>query len=140
MQRQTFDVPAPRVVLPRLHDGVGPLGPPRPAAARPHGDPQHLVLLLLRRIEVPDEAAVDLHLAEVVLGRHVAAAVPALVAEAQKRDLVRVLTAVGRALLAERRRRRGRHVLEPLGPFLRRAGPEIDRQVGLAANLARRSP
>ena len=94
-------------------------------------------LLLLRRIEVADEAAVDLQLAQVVVGRHVAAAVPALVADAEIGDLVGRGMTVGGALLRQRRRLRGRQVLQPLGGFLRRAGADVDREVGLGCRSGR---
>src|SRR5208337_135566 len=73
---KAVDVPAPGVLLISLHDGFGPIGPSRSVTARAYGDFQHVLLILLRRIEVPDEVAVDLHLANVVVGRHVAATVP----------------------------------------------------------------
>ncbi len=104
VHREAIDVPAPRVLLIGLHDGFGPIGPARPVAAWAHGDLQHLLLVLLRRIEVPDEAAVDLHLAHVVLGRHVAAAVPAFVADSEKSDFVRRWVTVGGAFFGQRRR------------------------------------
>ena len=51
------------MVLIRLHDGVGPLSPAGFTAARAHSDLEHLLLVLLSRIEVADEAAVNLELA-----------------------------------------------------------------------------
>ena len=136
VERQAIHVPAPLMALPRLHHRVGPLRPPRAIAAGPDGDLQHLVhVLLLRRIEVPDEAAVGGHLAHVVLRRHVAAAVPALVADAEIRHLIRRGMAVRRPLLRQRRRLSGGQVLQPLGGLLRRAGAKVDRDVGLAADL-----
>ena len=128
-------VPAPLAALPRLHDRLGPLREPRLAAARPDGDLEHPIGLLLRGVEVAREAAVDAQLAQVVLGRHVAAAVPVLVADAEEGDLVGRRAAVGGALLGERRRLRGGQVLQPVGRFLRRARADVDRQVGLAADL-----
>ena len=68
-----------------LHDGFRPFGPAGLAAAGADGDLQHLVLVLLCGIVVADEAAVDLHLAQIVVGRHVAAAVPAFIADARDR-------------------------------------------------------
>ena len=42
---------------------------------------------------------------------------------------------VGGALLLQRRRLRGGEVLQPLGGFLRTARPDVDREVGPAADL-----
>ena len=50
------------------------------------------------------EPAVDLHLANVVVGRHISAAVPAFVADAEKGDFVWSWMPVGGALLRQRRR------------------------------------
>src|SRR5271167_1325893 len=106
---KTVDVPAPRVLLIGLHDDFGPIGPSRAVAARPHGDLQHLLLVLLRGIKVPYEAAVDLHLANVVVGRHVAATVPAFVTDAEQGDFVWSWMPVGGTFFYQRRRCCGRH-------------------------------
>ena len=92
-------------------------------------------LSLLLGIEVPDEAAVDLELIQIVVGRHVAATVPAFVADAKKAHLIRSRMAVGGALLRQGRRLRGGQVFQPFGRFLRSAGADIDRQVRVGANL-----
>src|SRR5438309_610994 len=68
-----------------------PLGPALFTAARPYGDLQHLSFPLLFRVEIPDEAAIHLELAEIVIGRHVAAAIPAFVTNAEIADLIRNL-------------------------------------------------
>ena len=119
-------------MLPGLHHGLGPLSLGK---ARADGDLEHLVLVLLGRIHVPDEVAVDLELAQIVVRRHVAAATPALVADPHHADLVRVGMTVGGALLLERRGSRGGHVLQPFGRFLRSPASDVDRDVGLAADL-----
>ncbi len=88
-------------------------------------------------IEVADEAAVDPQLTEVVLRRHVAAAVPVLVADAEIRDLVGRGVTVGGALLRERRRLRGRsRYSEPVGRFMRRARADVDGEIGLGCRSA----
>ena len=68
MHRKTIDVPAPRVLLVGLHDRFRPFGPPGFSATGADGDLQHLLFVLLCRIEVADKAAVDLELAEIVVG------------------------------------------------------------------------
>ena len=99
-----------------LHHGLGPLGVRR---ARAHGDLQHLVLAALRGIHVQHEAAVYLHQAHVIVGRHRAAAVPALVADAEKADLISFRMPVGGTFFGKSRWRGGGHVLQPLGRLLR---------------------
>ena len=135
MHGKAADVPAPRVLLVGFHDGFGPVGPALFAAARADGDLQHLVLLRLRRIVVANEVAEDLHPVEIVLGGHVAAAVPALIAEPEPGDFVRRRMPIRGALLLERGRLRGGHVLQPIGRLLGRTRAQVDRDVSRAANL-----
>ena len=136
VERQAVDVPAPRVPLPGLHDDLGPLGPAWPVAAGTHGDVQHPVgAVLLRRVEVPDEAAVDLELVQVVLGCHVSTAVPALVPDPEVGDPPGVRASVGRALLGQGGRLVGGHVLEPLRGLPGRPRADVDGEVGLTADL-----
>ena len=132
---KSVDVPAPRVLLICLHDGFRPLSPSRAIAARTHGDLQHLLLVLLRGIEVPHEAAVDLHLAHVVVERHVAATVPAFVTDAEQCDFVWSGMPVGGTFFCQRRRCCGRHVFQPLGRFLRSAGADIDGDIRVRPDL-----
>src|ERR1019366_8914570 len=68
-------------------------------------------------------------------GRHVAAAVPAFIAQAEQSNFVRRRMPVRCALLLERRRLRGGHVLQPIGRFLGRARAQVDRNVSLATDL-----
>src|SRR5215831_16863011 len=96
-----MDVPAPRVMLVRAHDCLSPFGPPRAITSRTNGDLQHLLFFLLRRVVVSDEAAVCLHLAQIVIRRHVTAAIPALVADPQIADLIRSGMAVSSALFRQ---------------------------------------
>src|SRR5689334_22429183 len=102
MQRKAVDIPTPRMILISLHDGFSPLVEARLAAAWADGDLEHRLLVLLRRIEIPDEAAVELELREIVVRCHVAAAVPAFVADAEEGDTVRSGMAVGGAFLRKR--------------------------------------
>src|ERR1019366_4130098 len=119
-------------MLPGLHDGLGPLSP---RFTRADGNLEHLVCALLGRIVIPDEVAVDLELTQIVVRRHVAAAAPTFVAYTHEADLVRVRVTIGGTLFSQRRRLRGGHVLQPFGRFLRTPGSDVDRDVGLAANL-----
>src|SRR5690242_971889 len=135
MQREAVEIQTPLAILPCLHYGFGPFIEPRLAAPRPDGDLEHLLFFLLRRVEVADEAAIDLELACVVIGRHVAAAVPTLIADAEEGDLEGSRVAVGGALPGKRGRLRRGQVLQPLGCFLRRAGAEVDRQISLGSDL-----
>ena len=123
VQREPIDIPTPVVSLVRLHDGVGPLGA---GVARADRDLEHLPLAILRRIEVPDEAAVDLELAEIVVHGHVAAAGPAFVADAEIGDLVGSGMAIRRALLGQRGRLVGGQVFQPFRGLLWSAGAHID--------------
>ena len=132
---KAVDVPAPRVLLIGLHDGFGPIGPSRAVAARTHGDLQHLLLVLLRGIEVPHEAAVDLHLAHVVVGRHVAATVPAFVTDAEQGDFIWSWMPVGGTFFYQRRRCCSRHVFQPLGRLLGGAGTNINGDIRLRPDL-----
>src|ERR687885_556624 len=52
VQREPVHVPAPLAILVRLHDGLGPLGEARLAAARADGDLEHPLPVRLRRVEV----------------------------------------------------------------------------------------
>src|SRR5207249_869706 len=80
-------------------------------------------------------AAVDLHLAHVVVGSHVAATVPAFVADAEQRDFVWRWMAVGGPFLYQRRGCGGRHVFQPLGRLLRSSGTDIDRDIRVRPDL-----
>ena len=84
MQRNAVDIPAPVVMLPGLHHGLGPIGL---GSAGADGDFQHPVGALLGRIVVLDEVAVDLELAEILVRAHVAAAAPTFVSDAKEADL-----------------------------------------------------
>ena len=101
--------------------------------------PTAILSILLRaslgRIVVPDEVAVDLELAQVVVRGHAAAAAPAFVSDAQETDLVGIGMSVGGTFFGQRRGLRGGHILQPFGGFLRSAGSDVDRDVGLAADL-----
>ena len=132
---KTIDVPTPRVLLIGLHDGFRPIGPSRAVAARTHGDLQHLLLVLLRGIEVPDEATVYLHLANVVVGRHVAAAIPAFVTDAEKGDFVGNWMPVGGTFFLQRRRCCGRHIFQPLGRLLGSSGADVDGDIRFRPDL-----
>ena len=120
------------MLLPGLHYGFSPLGIGR---AGTYGDLQHLILVPLCRIHIENEAAVHFHQAHVVVGRHRPAAVPALVADAEESDFVGLRMSVGGTLFGKGRRRRGGHVLQPLGGLLRRAGADVDGDVRRAADL-----
>ena len=112
-----------------------PLGPALFTAARPYGDLQHLSFPLLFRVEIPDEAAIHLELAEIVIGRHVAAAIPAFVTNAEIADLIRSRMTVRSALLGEGSRLSGGHVLQPFRGFARSPGANVNGDVGLRADL-----
>src|ERR1044072_2698648 len=99
VQRETLHVPTPLSFLPRLHDRVGPLGPTCFTAAWANSNLHHLLVTLLRRIEVSDEATVDRELSQIVLGCHVAAPVPTLVADTKHGNLVRGGMTVGSTFL-----------------------------------------
>src|SRR5437763_1768191 len=87
------------------------------------------------RMEIPDEAAIDLELAEIVIGRHVAAAIPAFVTNAEKADLIRKRMTVRSALLGEGSRLSGGHVLQPFRGFARSPGANVNGDVGLRIDL-----
>src|SRR4030095_13787824 len=87
VHRKPMHIPTPSVALIRLHDGFGPLRPAGFAAAGSHSDLQHLLLVLLSWIEVADEAAVNLELAQIIIRGHVAAAVPPFGSYAKKLKL-----------------------------------------------------
>src|SRR6185369_8845275 len=95
-------------------------------AAGTDGDLEHLVVALLCRVEVPDEATIDLKLARVVVGCHVTATVPAFVADAEVRDLIRSRMTIGGALFSQCGWLRRGQVFEPFGRFLRCARTEIE--------------
>src|SRR5947207_7733656 len=60
------EIPAPGVWLVGLHDSLSPFTETRFIPARANRDLQHLLAsLLLRGIEVPDEVAVNLELAQI---------------------------------------------------------------------------
>lgn len=109
-----------------LHDGFGPFSPARFPSAGTHGDLQHVLIFLLLRVVVPDEAAVDLELAQIVVGRHVAAAIPAFVADAEEGDLIGSRMSVYGALFRQRGQLSGRQVFEPFRCLLRSAGADVD--------------
>jgi len=58
---------------------------------------------LLRWIEITNEATVDRQLSQIVLGRHVAAAIPTLVADTNHGNLVRDRVTVGGTFVREGR-------------------------------------
>src|SRR5438105_15610866 len=87
-------------------------------------------------MEIPDEAAIDLELAEIVIGRHVAAAIPAFVTNAEKADLIRKRMTVRSALRGEGSRLSGGHVLQPFRGFARSPGANVNGEVGLRIDLA----
>src|SRR5581483_6638653 len=81
------------------------------------------------------EAAIDLELAQIIVGSHVAAAIPAFVADAQIADLEGSRMTIGAALLRQRRRLSGRNVFQPFRRLPRSASAEVDREIGLRADL-----
>src|SRR5215831_19343376 len=105
-------------MLPGLHYCFCPFGEALLVAARADGDLEHLVVVLLRRIKVPDEAAVTLELAQIVVRRHVAATVPAFVADAKKGNLVRSGMTVGGAFLLQRSWLSRSQIFQPFCRFL----------------------
>src|SRR4029078_12880462 len=94
-----------------------------------------LLVWLLFGIEVTDKTTVNLHLAEIVVRCHVAAAIPAFVADTEVGDDVRIWMNVSSAFFRQRCSLRRGHVFEPFRRFLRSAGSHIDGQVCLTANL-----
>src|SRR6185437_1889943 len=119
---QAVDVPAPRMLLIGLHDSVSPFRPSRPVAARAHGNLQHRIGVVWPiQVEIMDKAAVDLELAQVVIGRHIPATIPAFVANAKKADLVRSRMTIGSSLLFQCRWLPSGHVFKPVGSFVRSA-------------------
>src|SRR5262249_11852917 len=73
-------------------------------------------------------------LAAVVLGRELAAAAPALVADTPVADAERLAAPVGRPLVGQGRGAgRGVAILDPLLEFLGRAGADVGREIGLDA-------
>ena len=90
-----------------------------------------------RRVEArhPRREAAELH--RVLLGGEIAAAAPALVADAPVADLQRILLAVLGAQIGQRRRAGGRvAVLDPLVEVARRQAAQVGGEVGLAADHA----
>ncbi len=132
VQRQAVDVPAVDVVLPGLHHLFGPVFV---TVAGADGDAQHVLVALLRRVEVLGVGGEFLELLDVMLDRHRAAAAVAFVADAEIGDLERGRVAVGGAFLRQGCRFVGGHVFEPLGRLLRRAGADIARDVGFGTDL-----
>src|SRR5215471_17089658 len=100
-------------MLPGFHHGFRPFGEALLSAAGADRDLQHLLVVLLRRIEVPDEAAVTLELAQIEVRRHVAAAVPAFVADAEKGNLIWGGMTVGGALFCQRSWLSRSQILQP---------------------------
>ena len=125
------------MLLVSLHNRFGPFGPPRFGAARSDGDLQHLLLVLLGWIEVADEVAVDLELAQIIVRRHVAAAVPAFVADAEIADLIGSGMTIGGTFLGQGCRLRGGQVFQPLRCFPRNSRPNVGRDVSVGANLVK---
>ena len=120
------------MLLPCLHHGFGPL---RVGCPRTHRDLEHLVLVTLCGIHIEHKAAVDLHQADVIIGRHRPAAVPAFVADAKESHFVGLGMAVGGSLFGESCGRCGSHVLKPLASFLRRAGADVDGHIRRTPDL-----
>jgi hypothetical protein len=70
-----------------------------------------------------------------VIGPHLAAAAPGLVADTEERHAPRLVAAVGLALLHQRRFRLvGRHVFDPLRHIARRHRSDIARDIGVRAD------
>ena len=133
---KTVDVPAPGVLLIGLHDGFSPIGPSGSVAARTHGDLQHLLLALLRGIEVPDEAAVNLHLAHDSSRASCCRRSPSFRYRCRARA---TLYGAGCPLAARSFASVvgccGGHVFQPLGRLLGSTGADIDRDVSLGTDL-----
>ena len=98
-------------------------------ARRPGGDPLEAIAGPIARVHA--EAAVEVG---VVLRRHLAAAAPVLVADAEEGNLPGVRAAVGLAELREVAVALERHVLDPVGHLLGRAAAHVGRDVGLGAD------
>src|SRR6516165_1410917 len=126
VHRKAIDVPTPFAILIGLHDGFRPIGPLAFAAARADRNLAHLLLVLLCRVEVPDEAAVDLELAEIVVERHIAAAAPTFVADTEIADPIGLSMTVSGAFLGQRRRLSRGQILQPFGGFPWSTGADID--------------
>ena len=114
------------MVLIGLHDGLGPVGPAGFSSTRANGDLEHLLVFLLRWIKVADEVAVDLKLAHIVISCHVAATLPAFVANAQIGNFIRSGATIGSAFFGQGRLLRRGQVFQPFGRFLRSARADID--------------
>ncbi len=89
----------------------------------------------LRPVVVLDEGVVLPELVRVVLGPHVAAAAPGLVADAEVRHPPRLLAAVLPAEVGHRGDGVGGQVLDPLHHFLRGAAADVAGDVGVRAEL-----
>ena len=87
-------------------------------------------------MEVARKAAVVLHLAGVVVRRHVAAAIPALISQTEYGQLPGLRMAVGSALLRQRGGQRAGHVLQPVCGLLRRPGTDVDGNERRGTDLA----
>src|SRR5687767_21062 len=118
VKRQTFHVPAPLPGFPAFHHGFGPIDKARFAAAGSNSDPPHSLIAGLCGIEVPDKTGIHLQLAQIEVRSHIAAAIPALVTDAKKRDLVWSRMPVGRALLYKIGLLLTRHVFDPISSFV----------------------
>src|SRR4030095_6304624 len=113
------------MILPALHHRLGPFNKSWFVTTRTDGNLEHpLTVALLCGIKVPDKEAVDLELAQIIVSRHIAAAVPDLVADAEHRNFVRRRMTVGRPLFRERRCLRRREIFQPFSCFLWRAGTD----------------
>src|SRR5215469_190427 len=121
-------------MLVSLHHRFRPIHKTGFIASRTDCDLQHLILLL-RWVVIADEAAVDLHLARIILRCHVAAAVPALVANTEHLDFVGIGVAVGAPFFGERCRLCGSHIFQPVGRFAGSARAHIHGYIRLAADL-----
>ena len=111
-----------------LHQGVGPLVV---VVAGAHGDFVQLVVAV-----VAQEGLVVAVQVGVVLGAHVAAAAPALVAHADVLQLPGLVLAVFPAEVGHGGLAVKGHVLYPLAHLLHGAGAHVAVDVGLAAHLA----
>src|SRR5690606_8115870 len=96
--REALDRPAPVATRPGFHHCFGIACV---VAIGADCDPAHFLAgsFGLRRVVIAVEAPVTFHQVDIMFGRHVAAATPILVAQAEEGNLVWCLAAVDRTIL-----------------------------------------
>ena len=140
VHRNTLNVPRPRIALrPRLHHGLGVFVA---EAVIAHGNALGRLWAVVQQVDIDligvlavHEHDELLHVVNIGFGAHGPAAAPHLVANADIFHLERLGMAIGHAVLLQRGGLVGGHIFHPVGRLLGSAGTDIDRDIGLGADL-----